>query len=275
MGEIIVPQPTVQNDVDLVWPNMITAKNVGDTFDVNAGQRYSAAQYAMWVPVGGGTSNMTLDPRWGYIGQVASVPLGTAKAFTATGLQFRPILNKGGPALIYQYPTWQRVWRWQVTFQLQGPVLSTDGRSTFLGFLPNGGAGPDAVGSSYFGVVLGLDGRWKWVTRTGGGGFGFTEQVDLFPSVDTPHTLDFEILNATGQTDAVLNVFQDGNYLAPVITRAWGVGTKLPLYTATTVTATSWQARMQANDVGVTTVLQILNCRWTIGQFRASGVQVS
>ena len=99
-----------------------------------------------------------------------------------------------------------------------------------------------------------------------------SDQQDGFACELNPPT---RILNATGQTDAVLNVFQDGNYLAPVITRAWGVGTKLPLYTATTVNAASWQARMQANDVGVTTVLQILNCRWTIGQFRASGVQVS
>lgn len=269
----LIPLATVQNDLDIIWPNTQIAHNVGDAFDGSALIRYGQNNVnpIFGARIGGGTVNMALDPRQGFIAQITSVPLGQAAAFNTDGIQFRPVLHIGGPSAIYQLPQWSRVFRFQCVFQLQAPIASSNGRSTFIGFIPNGGAGPDAVGNSYFGIILSTAGRWQWVTRAGGGGFGFSDQVDLFAAVTTPHTIDIVILEANGQRNAICQLFLDGAYNAPFLARPWIAGGVLPDYTSTVVNATAWITRLQANDVGIATVLQVLKCRWMIGQYTPAG----
>lgn len=270
----LIPLPTVQNDFDVIWPNPSANTVIGAAFDTGAGIRYSGLTTPLWTMNGGGTSNMALDPRGAYIGQVASVPLGQVRDATATAFQLRPILNKGGPSSVYKYPPQCRVFRVQFVFQLQAVLATNLGREVFLGLIPNGGAGPDAPGASYFGVVLSVGARWQWVSRAGGILFGFSDQVDLFPAATTPHTIDIEMVAATGGLDAILNLYVDGKYGAPFLTRTWAPGGVLPGYNATVVNATSWQMRVQAHDAAVTHVVQLLQARATVGQFLANGTQV-
>lgn len=270
----LLPVPTVQYDMDWFWPGPNVVHNIADPFDTNAAMRYTGAQANLWTMNGGGISNMNVDPRGGFCGQIASLPLGQVRDATGTGFNFRPVLLAGGPSLTYEYPVHLRVWRLQVVFQLQNVVAAQSlGRETFIGLIPNGGAGPDAAGASYFGIVLSTTGRWQYVSRAGGIGFGYSEVVDLFPNVTTPHTLDLEILAALGGAAAQLRVYLDGSYGAPFLSRSWAGGL-LPLVTASVVNATAWQARLQAHDAGFVTTLQILAVRACAGQFTAAGQQV-
>lgn len=271
-----IPLPTVQNDVDIFWPSMTTIHNVGDAFDVNGAARYSGAPVAglFNAKVGAGTTNMALDTRGRFVGQITSI--GGIAAYTLGGFNIRPPLIRGGPTL-FRYPSWIRVWRFQIVFDLQVVVVPSGLLLTMVGFQNNGAGGPGAAGNAYAGLSLDVDGRWKWVSRNGGIGFGLSEgPLDVgMAGLTTPAIVDFVWLAATDALDATFQLYVNGSYSAPVLTRSWGLTTVLPGYgSAAAPVGTAFNPFLQSNDAVVPTNLRVSYIRCSSGLFNSVGLPV-
>jgi hypothetical protein len=275
-GPQLLPLPTVQNDVDMFWPCVSTPHNLADPFDVNGGTRYSAQPVALFAaPTGtGAVNNLGNDPRGQMVGQITSNG-GLTCGRALNGFNVRFPLLAGGPATM-SAPSWIRLWRFQIVFQLQVAVAASANNLTFLGFSNNGGGGPPAAGAGYFGLALETDGAWHWVSRVGAGGFGFSEDFGaLIPGVVTPHMLDVVMLAATGSAPAQCQVYVDGAYQAPALVRNWGPGSVLPGYATTgTPAGESFNPVIMAFDAAQPTVIQFSTIRCSAGQFTPLGSQL-
>ena len=274
---VAVPAPAVQYDQDIFWPSLDGFLS-GAAFATAGSARYGGlnTNTAFWsAATGAGTSNMDAQAATLLLcGQFASSGAGAVVHRSGLLSAHMPLL-KGGVPVPFKYPTQYRLWRFQMLWTLQAPFVPSATGLTFVGVQNNGGAGPANAGNGYFGFAADPDGTWHWVSRIGAAGFGFSEDVPtLLPLDATWRLMDLVVLAATNATDAQLQVFLNGNYSAPYLTRPWGVGSKLPLYTTAAVAGTGLVVFAGADDPAAAAVLQVGPCRISGGHYTPNGAEI-
>lgn len=273
------PLPTVQNDVDMFWPDDINTWPIGTALPGQFCIRYSGlpAAVGLSAKIGGGVGNCNVSPDGAWIGQVASSPLGQGARYLAQSFSIRLQQTAGAAAALGRSTAFMRVTRWQFVVQLQAAVAAVNPLGTYFVFGPELEGDPQGAGNCYAGIFLGVDARWKYASRISAGGFGLSEGfLDLgWPASTRPMVVDFLWLSATDAVDAQFQIFLNQQYQTPVIARSWGAGTKLPIYPSNgNVNASRFYPSFAAADLGVVVVLQLREQRYSRGQFLPNGTQV-
>lgn len=268
---ITIPPPTVQYDMDLFWPNPQTLRSSGSAFEAGGSARYGSGGIAAFfsAAAGAGVNNMAqLATSLLPCGQFASDGVGGVVSRSLELLCQLPLVSPA-VATSYLYPTWLRLFRWQFVARLQAAANVTT--NTFMVLSPSSGAGvptPDG-NNAFFGITGDGAGNWQWQSQIVNGG-GPIESVALGIVATVETVFDIVVLAATGAGPAVAQLYVNG---VQKLARAWGAGSKLPVYTAA-VNGEQFAPVVGARDAAVAAVLQIGAVRLMSGQFQVSGAQI-
>ena len=271
---ISIPAPLVDYELDVLWPP-VTAAAVGAATALNGYPKYGSgtAIPIFNAKVGAGVANMIVYNNV-YCAQTNCDGAGAVSGYNTHGLftNFAIPLTKDTVAATFAQPEQARVFRLQFAMA-QRAAIHYSGNSGYILQATAAGAIPGwigAVGSNGIGIVGDGAGGWQYVSKQGGA--GFAEAVPLvWPSpVAQWCVVDYEILGATGASDAAFNLYLNG---ALALTRSWGVGSLLPDYTAV-VNGAVFGYAWNTGEAALVGNLVLANLRFMAGRYRVSGAQI-
>jgi hypothetical protein len=268
---INIPAPLVDYQFDVSWPREINTAATGAAFDTNGYSKYGQV-YGLWSAASGAATNNMGVYHSLYGGQWTSGGATTSGRTTYVAPLLIP-LTKNAMAAAAQFSDLMRVFRIQVCFATVGVVNYT--AASGLAIMPMAGVAPSfiAAGSPGFGIVGDGAGGWRFNASVGA---GLTDTTALvWPNAVTEWTVvDFEFLSATGLSDAVFNLYLNGQQVAlPATCSKWGAGTHLPDYSQTPNSA-GFCLGIACGDGALAGQLNLAGLRIMKGRYRVSGAQV-
>jgi hypothetical protein len=267
---IVVPAPTVDYPIDVTWPVEAPTAAGGAAFNASGQTKYGQAISVWSAASGAATNNMgayhnIYGGQWTCGGAQAS-------GRSATGIPFYLPLTKNLMSAQEVLPEHVRVFR--ITLCFCAPALVNYTVASGINLAPMAGVAPGfiAAGSPGIGIIGNGAGGWQFATSRG---VGLTVTPLVWPvNRDEWCVVDFEMLAATGGSDAIFNLYLNGVQVAlPASASKWGAGTALPDYTITP-NSVGFALQCAAGDGALAGQLNLGAVRWMQGRYRFGGAQV-
>lgn len=233
MGVSAVSPPAfTDRPLAIYWPLPVATAAVAAAFNRN-GYTQGGQSVSLWnAPTGAGTVNH-LVYKDQFCAQVSSTAVNQSQV--TTGVPAFIGLTKNSVAATFQPPGEYTIFRWRFLFAQRTAANYTS--LSGIALVPYAGTAPafPSAGNPGFGIFGDGAGGFQFMSSKGAGFIAAATTALTWPQAVTEWTtVDFEVLGATGASDAAFNLYLNGVLVAlPASVQKWGAGTNLVDYSVT------------------------------------------